>query len=78
MSGKRVYISEALRYLWLRPGEYTARAGDWYAVLPNAQFVRLTDHQVTEHADGTISAEQPICAAGGAFTLVAGTWREAA
>lgn len=74
MLGKRVYISPAIRFVLLRPGEYAQHHGDWWAVLPNGQFVRLTDHVVEEHPDGTITVAMPVVQ-GGAFWLWRGVWK---
>lgn len=79
MQGHRVYVSPALRRpVALRPGDYTRTAdGDWLAVLPDGTFGRMTDHTITVHDDGTISAVQPVSYAGAwRGWLVGGVWSE--
>lgn len=61
MQGNRVYVNEHGKLPPMRPGEYgQTSAGDWWAVLPDGTFGRLTDHTITEHDDGTISVEPSI------------------
>lgn len=46
----------------MQPGDYyywPARK-DWIAVTPNGHHASLTDHEVTEHEDGTITVSPSI------------------
>lgn len=50
----------------LEPGEYTkGRGADWYARTPNGMLGNLGGHEVTEHADGTITVSPSILVTGG-------------
>lgn len=79
MQGHRVHVNEHGKLPSMKAGDYGMTAdGDWWAVLPDGTFGRLTDHEVTEHEDGTISVQPSIY-----FDekwhgwLVRGEWREA-
>lgn len=61
MIGRRVYTNDHGKLPPMRPGDYAlTHDGDWWAVLPDGTFGRLTDHIVTEHDDGTITVEPSI------------------
>ena len=68
MIGNRRTDIAADEYYLLKPGEYMKGAGDrqWWARTPvNASFARgaianLERHDVTEHADGTITVSPSI------------------
>jgi len=61
MQGKRVYPNDK-GDLQLAPGEYGVNPddGNWYACTPNGFMGNLADHEVTEHADGTITVSPSI------------------
>lgn len=46
----------------LKPGEYGKhpRTGDWFACTPNGHMGNLSQHDVTEHEDGTITVSPSI------------------
>lgn len=62
--GRRVYPDGD--DLYLKPGEYGIhpRAGRWYACTPNGHYGDLANHEVTEHADGTITVSPSILVSG--------------
>lgn len=42
------------------PGSYWCLNGNWYAVTPNGHHGNLSNHEVTEHSDGTITVSPSI------------------
>lgn len=84
MIGRRIY-PDASGQLWLAEGDYGVNArGEWFARPPGHHTGSLRAHEVTEHADGTISVTPSILITG--FDgdrpvqwhgyLERGTWRE--
>ena len=68
MNGRRVYPVDRAGGVWYAPGDYglDTRAGCWYARPPmeRAHLGSLANHEVTEHADGTISVTPSILITG--------------
>lgn len=66
----------------LEPGDYGKwKDGTWYAETPNGHGANLGAHQVTEHADGTITVAPSILVSGRNGPLwhgylEKGVWRE--
>jgi len=58
MIGKRVYADA--ENMNLQPGEYAYVDGRWYGCTPNGHLGDLTEHQVTEHNDSTITVSPSI------------------
>lgn len=52
----------------LMSGEYGQWDGTWWAVTPNGLTANLSSHDVTEHADGTITVSESIKTEGGNLT----------
>lgn len=83
MKGRRVYPDENGR-LVLAEGDYGKDADGWWNVRPprsGAGFITgprsdAGDWKVTEHADGTITAEPSINTGQWHGHLVAGEWRQ--
>lgn len=82
-AGRRVEIPDG--HHTLQPGEYAKWAfdGNWYARPPVDKDLtaNLAAHQVTEHADGTITVSPSILVSAGAIGswhgfLEHGVWRE--
>jgi hypothetical protein len=61
MNGKRVYPDDE-GDLILSEGDYgfDPKSGIWFAKAPGCHIGNLVHHQVTEHADGTISVTPSI------------------
>lgn len=57
MIGRRVYDTDVFA-----PGEYGRHPvdGHWYACTPNGHLGNLSQHEVHEHEDGTISVSPSI------------------
>jgi hypothetical protein len=70
-----------IRVPTLEPGEYGYFNGCWYACTPVGIYANLSNHQVTEHDDGTITVAPSILVTQGNQTwhgwLERGVWREA-
>ena len=66
----------------LLSGEYGKWHDTWWASTPNGLGANLASHEVTEHADGTITVSPSILVTDGAAGhrwhgyLEAGVWRE--
>jgi len=65
MQGTRLHKSKGVTDLPYRisliPGAYGSDNGkDWYCCTPNGLFGNISGHQVTEHADGTITVSPSI------------------
>lgn len=77
MKGHRVLVDPPRAPL-LRAGDYyKTPTGDYWAVLPSGPFVRLSDHKIYEHADGSISVEPDIYLEGRWHGyLIRGEWIE--
>jgi hypothetical protein len=83
--GRRVYPTECGQ-LWFRAGDYAfdERNGHWMAMCPVGHLGDLSQHEVVENADGTISVSPSILITGNdnggviwhGF-LENGVWREA-
>jgi hypothetical protein len=79
MQGKRVYTDHPIVFL---PGEYGIMYGRWYACTPEGRLGDLSNHEVTEHDDGTITVSPSILVSGGGEQgnwhgyLERGIWRE--
>lgn len=43
-----------------QPGDYGKIGDTWYAMTPNGLLGNLTEHEVTEHEDGTITVSPSI------------------
>lgn len=78
MQGARVYRKAPHE---LQPGQYGRWEPDdfnWYACTPNDMLANLSAHEVTEHADGTITVSPSILVTGGGRRyhgyLRAGVW----
>jgi len=59
--GQRIYpVGGMLQEM--KPGDYCIdkRDGHWKAMTPNGHFGDLSDHEVTEHEDGTITVSPSI------------------
>lgn len=83
MQGERRY-ADANGHLWLNAGQYgwDARIRRWMAVTPNGHWGDLSQHQVTEHDDGTITVHPSIRVSDGDGELwhgwlERGMWRQA-
>lgn len=68
-------------YLWLGPGEYGKdKRGAWMARAPRGHLGDLSNHDVTEHEDGTITVSPSIQITDGDGQwhgyLERGVWRE--
>lgn len=81
--GTRKYIGSD-GHLWLDEGEYGQRKdGVWLARQPGGHLGNLSNHEVTEHEDGTITVSPSILISGGPNSnpwhgyLERGVWREA-
>lgn len=61
MQGKRIYTDHPIVLL---PGEYGIMYGRWYACTPNGKLGDLSNHEVTEHEDGTITVSPSILVTG--------------
>lgn len=61
MKGSRKYPDDDGN-LWLSAGEYgiDPRNGHWMASTPNGHLGDLSEHEVTEHEDGTITVRPSI------------------
>lgn len=66
MTGTRTYLCEFIHQL--RAGEYAKLRDGWHARTPNGMLANLTNHEVLEHEDGTITVSPSILVTGG------GTW----
>lgn len=84
MIGKRVeLVPQPGGFQRLRPGEYGKWTdGTWYGCAPNGEGCNLGAHQVTEHADGTITVSPSIEISNGKQVvyhgfLEHGVWRDA-
>lgn len=82
MQGKRVENIAELEEL--TPGEYWKRQdGVWFARTPDGRLANLSEHNVEELPDGTITVYPSILVVGGGFDgswhgwLEAGIWRKA-
>jgi hypothetical protein len=79
--GRRVHCFDGVHQLL--SGEYGRWHGTWWAATPNGLLADLGNHEVTEHADGTISVLPEVnahdSAAGHRWRgfLTRGSWREA-
>lgn len=79
MQGKRIYTD---RPVVLLPGEYGVMGGRWFACTPDGRLGDLSNHEVTEHEDGTITVSPSILVSGGGSQgdwhgyLEKGVWRE--
>lgn len=79
MQGRRVYIEEGRVFPnEPHPGDYWKNAGGlWWAYCPRGGVGVLSDHQVTEHEDGTITVSPSILMPGVWHGyLERGVWRE--
>jgi len=85
--GRRVGPLHGTDYLFpheLHPAEYTLHPHDqqWYGRTPNGHLCNLRAHEVTEHADGTITVSPSIAVSKGPNEVVwhgyleRGIWRE--
>ena len=59
MKGIRVYPTKENNYN-LNAGEYGLIRKTWYACTPNGHLGNLSDHEVEEHPDGTITVSPSI------------------
>ncbi len=59
MQGKRVK-TESCGHLNLGPGEFGKQGGIWYACTPNGHMGNLSNHEVIEHDDETITVTPSI------------------
>lgn len=80
MVGKRVYPEHRGR-LYLAEGDYGQdENGVWHCRPPGCHMGSLKNHEVTEHADGTITVSPSILISDGKTTwhgyLEKGVWRE--
>jgi hypothetical protein len=78
MQGKRVYPEHPQVFL---PGEYGIMYGRWYACTPDGFLGDLSNHEVTEHEDGTITVSPSILVSNSRNEfwhgyLERGVWRE--
>ena len=77
MQGRRIYPDEK-GFLSFAPGDYGKDTnGTWMARPPVGSAGHLTDHEVTEHEDGTISVSPSILSDDYHGFLEHGVWREA-
>lgn len=84
MQGKRVYPEDS--HFAFKLGEYGIIDGIWYANTPNGGLGNLSNHEVMEHEDGTITVSPSILVTstdskGNEYTiwhgyLEHGIWRE--
>jgi hypothetical protein len=63
MQGKRMYPEKQGRRVFL-PGEYGMMSGRWYACTPAGHLGDLSNHDVAEHEDGTITVSPSILVTG--------------
>jgi hypothetical protein len=81
MQGKRVYPEYEKGFI-LKNGEYCNKNGIWFACTPNGLLGDLSNHDVVEHPDGTISVSPSILVTGSKEEvqwhgyLERGVWRE--
>lgn len=79
MQGRRVYVES---FINLKPGDYAMIKGIWYCCVPDDRFGNLSNHQVTEHEDKTITVSPSILVSRGGKRgqwhgyLEHGVWRE--
>ena len=60
MKGTRKYVDETGE-LWLHEGDYGQdENGNWMGTSPNGHLGNLSNHDVTEHEDGTITVSPSI------------------
>jgi hypothetical protein len=82
MQGKRVYPEHEKGFV-LQDGEYCNHKGIWWGCTPNGLLGNLSNHDVVEHPDGTISVSPSILVTDGKDAtkwhgyLEFGVWREA-
>jgi hypothetical protein len=80
MQGKRIYPDNVVNSFL--PGEYGKIGDTWFACTPDGRLGDLSNHEVTEHEDGTITVSPSILvSAGGKLGewhgyLEHGVWRE--
>lgn len=60
MNGRRVHELDERGLAGLIPGDYVQWRGQWWACTPNGYLGNLGDHEVTEHADGSITVSPSI------------------
>lgn len=58
--GRRLREAGEGSHLGLSPGDYVFWSGIWWARTPNGHLCNLIKHQVTEHANGSISVSPSI------------------
>lgn len=65
MTGKRVYVDSDGDFS-LRHGEYGKhpKDGNWYCRPPGSHMGNLSNHEVVEHEDGTITVSPSILVTG--------------
>lgn len=79
MQGRRVYTEDLIEF---QPGDYGFVGGNWFCCVPDGRLGNLSNHQVIEHEDGTITVSPSILVwAGGKDGqwhgyLEHGVWRE--
>lgn len=79
--GHRVYFDTA-GPISLKDGEYMYADGRWWAYAPGVGLSDLSNHDVTEHEDGTITVSPSILVTGSPGDptyhgyLVRGVWQE--
>lgn len=61
MQGKRIHTEHLVILL---PGEYAFMGGRWFAATPNGKLGDLSNHDVVEHEDGTITVSPSILVTG--------------
>lgn len=59
MKGLRVYPTKETNFN-LNAGEYGLCEGTWFACTPNGHLGNLSEHEVEEHPDGTITVSPSI------------------
>lgn len=57
--GRRIYDLSREKLPWREPGAYWFSDG-WWAVTPNGLVGNLSNHEVIEHDDGTITVSPSI------------------
>jgi hypothetical protein len=65
--GRRVYPADDTGVLRFAEGDYgqDPKTGRWYGRVPGGDLGDLTNHQITEHEDGTITVSPSILVYGG-------------
>lgn len=78
MQGQRIYPTQLDKgLLFTERGQYGVTVGTWWAWPPKGEIGTLDDHEVTEHADGTISVLPSIDNGEWHGYLSNGVWSEA-